>query len=105
MLASDSSDDPNFAPEPFDQPTDQLAIYNSMCDRPPGAVLRDAAARARRRRCLNRCARAEHVLGLEGQVFRTLSLRCWISRSTALRTRIHGDYHLGQVLYTGDGFL
>src|ERR1043166_2189134 len=26
-------------------------------------------------------------------------------RITALRTRIHGDYHLGQVLYTGKDFI
>ncbi len=29
---------------------------------------------------------------------------CWHDPS-ALRTRIHGDYHLGQVLYTGDDFM
>lgn len=26
-------------------------------------------------------------------------------RTTALRTRIHGDFHLGQVLFTGDNFI
>ncbi len=32
------------------------------------------------------------------------SMPCWHDPS-ALRTRIHGDYHLGQVLYTGDDFM
>ena len=35
------------------------------------------------------------------QRFRALRDR----RITALRTRIHGDYHLGQVLYTGKDFI
>src|SRR5207244_1940660 len=44
------------------------------------------------------------VLGLEGEV--TQRLRCVIERKViAMRTRIHGDYHLGQVLNTGKDFV
>jgi len=28
-----------------------------------------------------------------------------LPRSTTLKSRYHGDYHLGQVLYTGDDFI
>jgi maltose alpha-D-glucosyltransferase/alpha-amylase len=47
---------------------------------------------------------AQRVLECERDVrqrFRSLRDR----RITALRTRIHGDYHLGQVLYTGKDFI
>src|SRR2546430_9344893 len=44
------------------------------------------------------------VLGLEGEV--SQRLRCVIERKViAMRTRIHGDYHLGQVLNTGKDFV
>ena len=47
---------------------------------------------------------AREVLALEGQIaarFDTLLAR----PIHALRSRIHGDYHLGQVLYTGEDFM
>jgi maltose alpha-D-glucosyltransferase/alpha-amylase len=47
---------------------------------------------------------AERVLALEGSIaarFDTLLVR----PIHALRSRIHGDYHLGQVLFTGEDFI
>lgn len=47
---------------------------------------------------------AERVLTLEDAIldsFRPIRER----RFTAMRTRTHGDYHLGQVLYTGEDFV
>jgi len=47
---------------------------------------------------------AQHIAGQETQVlnrFRSILE----GKITALRTRVHGDYHLGQVLYTGNDFV
>jgi len=49
-------------------------------------------------------AGAERVLGLEGQIFDRFGL-IQDRPIGAMRTRFHGDYHLGQVLYTGTDFL
>ena len=98
-LAADPRD-PDFAPEPFD------AAFRE-------AVLASMRARARvafqtqNRRCdsLPEPVRSagEQIMGLE-EIF-LMRLRAAFDRPIdAVRTRIHGDYHLGQVLYTGDDF-
>jgi maltose alpha-D-glucosyltransferase/alpha-amylase len=99
-LASDR-EDPAFAPEPF-SPLDRRALYQSQRN------LADDSFELLRRRLpeLPEAARAlaEHVLGKQDAVlerFRRLLDR----QTTALRTRTHGDYHLGQVLWTGRDFL
>jgi len=47
---------------------------------------------------------AEQVLALEPEIVKKLRRICERPLS-AMRTRQHGDYHLGQVLYTGKEFL
>jgi maltose alpha-D-glucosyltransferase / alpha-amylase len=100
-LASDA-DDPSFAPEPFSA-ADQRAIYDSMHARASSAF---AALRQVLGGSLPQAARAtaEQVLSLETQVFDRYQVLLDHAFS-GLRTRIHGDYHLGQVLYTGADFL
>jgi maltose alpha-D-glucosyltransferase / alpha-amylase len=99
-LASDSSD-PDFMPEPF-TPFYRRSAYQSMrtlTDRAL-ALLRD------RLRTLPEDARAdaEKILALKSEIF--ARLRFIIDQKmTALRIRGHGDYHLGQVLYTGKDFV
>lgn len=99
-LASDSSD-PAFAPEPFSLAYQQ-ALQQSMCSLNGRVMhlLRDrltslpAAAQAA----------AQQVLAREAEIagrFDSLLER----QLSGLRTRIHGDYHLGQVLYTGQDFM
>src|SRR5205809_8017209 len=47
---------------------------------------------------------ARQVLELEPQITRTL--KAFLGRKlTTTRIRVHGDYHLGQVLYTGHDFV
>jgi len=103
-LAS-APEDPVFAPEPFN-PFYQRSLYQSMRN------LTASAFSGLRRRVgpgaagLPEAARdaAVRVLSLEEPIlarFRALQDR----RITAMRTRIHGDYHLGQVLYTGTDFV
>jgi maltose alpha-D-glucosyltransferase/alpha-amylase len=99
-FASDT-DDPNFTPEPFSE-LYQRSIYQSM--RSLAAHVFDLLRK--RLKDIPPAARedARKVLGLEDEVrrrFRSLLER----KITAMRTRLHGDYHLGQVLYTGKDFV
>ena len=99
-LASDP-EDPAFAPEAHST-FDQRSIYQSMRNL-TGRVLR--SLRGRRRNLDPEAARdAERVLGSE-----TVLLRRFVAlmqrRLTAMRTRIHGELHLGQVLQAGSDFV
>ncbi len=94
VLAADV-DDPAFAPEPF-TPAYQQAIYESMC------IL--ATQVFQTFRADPRWGQAYPAYDLERQVrerFQPVRDR----PIAATRTRFHGDYHLGQVLYTGRDFL
>jgi maltose alpha-D-glucosyltransferase/alpha-amylase len=99
-LAS-GGEDAAFAPEPF-TPFYQRALYQSMrnltehsfgllkrrLDAIPEVAREEArAVAARQGEILKRCRRI-----LDGKI-------------TALRTRVHGDYHLGQVLRQGADFV
>lgn len=98
-LAADPSD-PVFAPEPSTLEF-QNGLHRSMCELTDGSLrllrgrlddLSDADRRA-----------ARQVLALEGQIKARFDALL-AQPLHALRLRIHGDYHLGQVLYTGDDF-
>jgi len=100
VLAS-RPDDREFAPEPFSS-FDRRSLYQSMRNEAGRGfeLLRKRASRlpgdAR--------AAADAVLGRENDVLdyyrRVVDLRVG-----ATRIRCHGDYHLGQVLYTGKDFV
>jgi maltose alpha-D-glucosyltransferase / alpha-amylase len=99
-LASDAGD-PAFAPEPFTQ-LYQRSLYQSW------RALADGVFELFRRRIDDLPAgvrsAGQELLGLEGRLlerFRAINGR----RVHAARIRTHGDYHLGQVLYTGDDFV
>jgi maltose alpha-D-glucosyltransferase/alpha-amylase len=99
-LASQAGD-PDFAPEPFTT-LSQRALYQSMHSRAGQTFellrkqLRHLADKAR--------PAAQAVLALEPEVERRL--RGLLARKfRAMRIRCHGDYHLGQVLYTGKDFV
>ncbi len=93
--------DPDFVPEPF-TPFYRRSAYQSMrtlADRAI-ALLRD------RLKTLPEEVRgeAESILALKSEIlgrFRFIVDQ----KITALRIRCHGDYHLGQVLYTGKDFV
>lgn len=99
-LASDRND-PNFAPEPFSL-AHQREISESMVYalheifgmlRRRLADLPDHAQAAARRALASEKMLAERFRSLAGL------------RLTGPRMRIHGDLHLGQVLFTGDDFV
>jgi maltose alpha-D-glucosyltransferase/alpha-amylase len=100
LALSGESEDPDFAPEPF---TDfyRQGLYHGII------VLADRTFQLLRRQLRQLPdaiqATAQRVLDLEPQV-RACFQPLRDTRFTAARIRHHGDYHLGQVLYTGKDF-
>src|SRR5262249_42050878 len=95
------ADGPPFAPEPYDILHQQSAY---------GSAIAHAARtfdQLRSRLSLltpEQRALAETVLGREFELDRVLA-RITHRRINVIRTRTHGDYHLGQVLWTGNDFV
>jgi maltose alpha-D-glucosyltransferase/alpha-amylase len=99
-LASET-EDRDFAPEPFTA-HDQRSLYQSMRN----LARRNFQLLNQRLKSLPADTQglAQQVLGLESKIlnrFRAIYER----RLDAARIRYHGDYHLGQLLYTGKDFL
>jgi maltose alpha-D-glucosyltransferase/alpha-amylase len=99
-LSSDP-DDPAFAPERLTQ-ADQRSVYQSLSGLSARALdlLRSQLSR------IPAEARddGKKVLELEPRI--ASILKAFLARRlNATRIRVHGDYHLGQVLYTGHDFV
>lgn len=90
-----------FAPEPYSQAF-QAAMIQSLSEKTQTsfALLRTHAATLTG----DAKAEAERVLANENDVLRSFVVAL-NEPIAAMRTRIHGDYHLGQVLYTGSDFV
>jgi maltose alpha-D-glucosyltransferase/alpha-amylase len=99
-LASNTTD-PHFAPEPFSK-LYQRSIYQSMRNLTARTF---QLLRSRLRHLPEKGVDlAKKVLELEGKVFD--SFRSLLdSRIAATRIRVHGDFHLGQILFTGKDFI
>src|SRR6185369_7318172 len=99
-LASDEND-PAFAPEPFNAQS-QRSVYQNM----RASLRRTFALLERKVSSLPESFRAEarEVLATEPQIL-AREQRILDQRFSASKIRIHGDYHLGQVLYTGKDFV
>jgi len=99
-LASDV-DDPSFAPEPFSEHY-QRSLYQSMRN----LTSQTLPLLQKRLRALPEAVReeAKQVLDLQDKILKRF--RSILDRKiTAMRIRVHGDYHLGQVLFTGKDFV
>ena len=99
-LASDP-DDPAFAPEPFNAMA-QRSVYQNM-----RASLRRAFALLQKKvpeLPENFRDEAQEVLEAEKEIL-AHEQRILEQHSGAAKIRIHGDYHLGQTLYTGKDFI
>jgi maltose alpha-D-glucosyltransferase / alpha-amylase len=99
-LAS-GAQDPDFAPEPF-TPLYQRSIYQTMRTTAGQSIelLRQRLATLPG----GLSEEAQRVVSLSGEVLR--SYRILLERKiAAARIRCHGDYHLGQLLYTGKDFV
>jgi maltose alpha-D-glucosyltransferase/alpha-amylase len=100
VLASDPVD-PLFKPEPYDI-MHQQSMYGSVS----AHMARTFDLARARMKSMSPEARAvaESVISREGEIDRWME-KITRRRIDTIRTRVHGDYHLGQVLWTGDDFL
>jgi maltose alpha-D-glucosyltransferase/alpha-amylase len=99
-LAS-NTDDPDFMPEPFSL-LYQRSLYQSM--RNHSSHIFQILKRNLKTLRGSVLDEALQVLDLQTEVLSRF--RAVLSRKiTAQRTRIHGDFHLGQVLYTGKDYV
>jgi maltose alpha-D-glucosyltransferase / alpha-amylase len=101
LALASSSNNPAFAPEPFNAMA-QRSVFQSMRTSLRRAFtflekkLPDLSAKFR--------DEAREVLGAEKEIL-TRERRLLDRRTNAAKIRIHGDYHLGQLLYTGKDFV
>jgi maltose alpha-D-glucosyltransferase/alpha-amylase len=101
LALASRSGDPNFEPEPFSS-LYQRSVYQSMRNL-TARVFQLLRARMNHLPA-NVRAEARRALEYEDEVFYMFHALLE-HKMTAMRTRIHGDYHLGQVLYTGKDFV
>jgi maltose alpha-D-glucosyltransferase/alpha-amylase len=98
---SSKSDDPIFAPEPFTlfYQRSLLQSFRNLTEEVFERLERQLPTLPETTEKL-----ARQVLALKGEI---LEIFRFVVRGniTALRSRIHGDYHLGQVLWTGRDFV
>ncbi len=101
LALATAADDPVFAPEPFNAMA-QRSVYQSM----RASLRRSFALLQKRVPELPEDFRAEaaEVLAAEQQIL-AQEQRILQHHADAAKIRIHGDYHLGQVLYTGKDFI
>jgi maltose alpha-D-glucosyltransferase/alpha-amylase len=90
-------DDPAFAPEPFTA-LYQRSLYQSIRSL-TSRVLRRLRSR------FPDVEGAADLLGREREVFDRLDALLRGGRIEGMRIRVHGDFHLGQVLWTGSDFV
>lgn len=101
LALSSSQDDPLFKPEPFSY-LYQRSLYQSV----QGQVQRNFRLLEKRIEYIPDQLKeyAREVIGMEKGIIETIK-RISQSRITSAKIRTHGDYHLGQVLYTGKDFV
>ncbi|MEW6429902.1 MAG: maltose alpha-D-glucosyltransferase [Myxococcota bacterium] len=101
LTLASTTDEPDFAPEPFNVLHQQSLYQNAR-----GLVTRTFAQLKKRLATLGDADRAlaERVLTREKDVTRQLH-DVVEGQFDVLRVRSHGDLHLGQVLFTGDDFV
>jgi len=94
-------DDPAFRPEPFNAMA-QRSVYQTMRT----TLRRTFTLLGKKLPDLSRAFRdeAKQVLAAEQEIL-TREKRLLDRRANAAKIRIHGDYHLGQLLYTGKDFV
>ncbi|HXV64163.1 MAG TPA: maltose alpha-D-glucosyltransferase [Vicinamibacteria bacterium] len=92
---------PAFAPEPFSE-LHQRSLYQAA--RPRLAEALDLLRRWLPRLPEAERARARTITERESLIYKRLR-RITARKIEALRIRCHGDYHLGQILYTGRDFV
>ncbi|MBI1311153.1 maltose alpha-D-glucosyltransferase [bacterium] len=102
LALSGDADDPAFAPEPFSR-LSQRSLYQSMrtLTRRSLGLLRRQADRLPETLQPD----AQRLLSLEGDLLQQFRVLIDGDVIPAQRIRVHGDFHLGQVLFTGRDFV
>ncbi len=100
IALSSNKEDPNFAPEPYTM-LYQRSLYQSMQSRARQVLqlLRKNIGRFPK----EVGGTMQEVLGLEKAIMARFK-EIYQTKISTMKIRIHGDYHLGQVLYTGNDF-
>jgi len=101
LALASRGDDPAFAPEPFAL-LYQRSVYQSMRSRARKVL--DLLRRNLPQLTKQLRPQAEALLGMESEILAHLQ-RFAERKFSAMKTRCHGDYHLGQLLYTGNDFI
>lgn len=101
LALSQSNTIPEFYPEPFTQ-LYQRSLFQSI----QGLVQRIFGQLEKQKKTVPQefAKDIEEVLGLKKHIIESLR-RIVKKKISSLKIRIHGDYHLGQVLYTGKDFI
>lgn len=101
LALSSDPDNKDFAPEPF-TPFYQRSLYQSMRN----LVIKNLELLGKQLSSLAEPERgqAEKICAAQTEILRRLRT-IYETRLSAVRIRCHGDYHLGQVLYTGKDFI
>jgi len=101
LALSSPSEDPNFVPESFSI-LYQRSVYQSM----RSLVRRVMQFLEKNLKKLPENVRKEavEILALEPEILGRLQ-KILQRNISAMKIRVHGDYHLGQVLYTGNDFV
>jgi len=101
LALASARQDPDFTPQPFSA-AEQQAFVNSAVSL---LTANFGLLRQRKQEMPDHIRReAEPVLNLEDNARQRFQL-FGRTKLSAMLTRIHGDYHLGQVLYTGSDFV
>jgi maltose alpha-D-glucosyltransferase/alpha-amylase len=101
LALASAPEDPSFAPRPFSQ-VDLQAFANTAVKLLTANF--DLLRRLKNEMPDHATQEADKVLELEKTACRRFQLLAGL-KSSAMVTRIHGDYHLGQVLFTGSDFV
>ena len=101
LALASNNDDRAFAPEPFNAMA-QRSVYQSMRT----SLRRAFTLLEKKLSNLSKVSQeeAKEVIAAEQEIL-AREKRLLDRRSNAAKIRIHGDYHLGQVLYTGKDFV
>ncbi|MFW5992763.1 MAG: putative maltokinase, partial [Desulfohalobiaceae bacterium] len=94
------SQDPNFAPESFSR-LYQRSLYQSLRSLTRRTL--HSLAQARKKLPQELQQQADMLLQKEQTILQAF-FKITSQRITSQKIRVHGDYHLGQVLYTGSSF-
>ncbi|HEU5102150.1 MAG TPA: maltose alpha-D-glucosyltransferase [Roseiflexaceae bacterium] len=101
LALSSEAEDLNMVPQPF-TPLYQRSVYQSM--RSLVMLAFDDLRKQLPNLPEEAQAEAEAILGQKDMLIQRFRMIA-DQKIDATRTRIHGDYHLGQVLFTGDDFV